>query len=82
VHQIVAFGKLAETCNQYLKKGRQVYVEGRLRTREFEAKNNGGKRQRTEINRIARTVSLSSLAEKTEAVADEEPLAAADEVPF
>ena len=48
-HQIVAFGKLAETCNQYLKKGRQVYVEGRLRTREFEVKNNGGKRQRTEI---------------------------------
>ena len=27
-HQIVAFGKLAETCHQYLKKGRQVYVEG------------------------------------------------------
>src|ERR1700722_393806 len=37
-HHIVAFGKLAETCNQYLKKGRQVYVEGRLRTREFEAR--------------------------------------------
>ena len=48
-HQIVAFGKLAETCNQYLKKGRHVYVEGRLRTREFESKTNGGKRQRTEI---------------------------------
>jgi single-strand DNA-binding protein len=81
-HQIVAFGKLAETCNQYLKKGRQVYVEGRLRTREFEAKNNGGKRQRTEI--IASRVQFlcPPLAEKTEAVADEEPLAAADEVPF
>jgi single-strand DNA-binding protein len=48
-HQVVAIGKLAETCIQYLKKGRQVYVEGRLRTREFEAKTNGGKRQRTEI---------------------------------
>jgi single-strand DNA-binding protein len=48
-HHFVAFGKLAETCNQYLKKGRQVYVEGRLRTREFEGKNNGGQRQRTEI---------------------------------
>src|ERR1700691_6106994 len=48
-HHIVAFGKLAEVCNEYLTKGRQVYVEGRLRTREFEAKNDGGKRQRTEI---------------------------------
>jgi single-strand DNA-binding protein len=48
-HQIVVFGKAAENCKEYLQKGRQVYVEGRLRTREFEAKNNGGKRQRTEI---------------------------------
>jgi len=45
----VAFGKLAESCNSYLKKGRQVFVEGRLRTREFEARNSGGKRERTEI---------------------------------
>jgi RNA-directed DNA polymerase len=42
---IVVFGKLGETCKEYLKKGRQVYVEGRLRTREYEARNNGGKRQ-------------------------------------
>ena len=48
-HQIVVFGKVAETCGKYLSKGRQVYVEGRLRTREYEARNNGGKRQRTEI---------------------------------
>jgi single-strand DNA-binding protein len=32
-----------------LSKGRQLYVEGRLRTREYEARNNGGKRNRTEI---------------------------------
>jgi single-strand DNA-binding protein len=31
-HNIVVFGKLAETCTKYLAKGRQVYVEGRLRT--------------------------------------------------
>ena len=48
-HQVVTFGKVAETCGKYLAKGRQVYVEGRLRTREYEAKNDGGKRQRTEI---------------------------------
>jgi single-strand DNA-binding protein len=43
-HNIVVFGKLAETCTKYLGKGRQVYVEGRFRTRDFEDKNGGGKR--------------------------------------
>jgi single-strand DNA-binding protein len=33
-----AFGKLAETCNQYLTKGQQVYVEGRLKSRSYEGK--------------------------------------------
>src|SRR5208282_1814087 len=53
-HRIVAFGKLAETCGQYLRKGRRVYVEGRLTTREYEAKDGSGKRYRTEI--IARQI--------------------------
>ena len=81
-HHIVAFGKLAEVCNEYLTKGRQVYVEGRLRTREFEAKNDGGKRQRTEI--IASRVQFLGAppTEKSEASAIEEPSAPADEVPF
>ena len=49
-HNIVVFGRLAETCGKYLAKGRQVYVEGRLRTREYDsATTGGGKRQRTEI---------------------------------
>lgn len=47
-HNIVAWGKLAEICNQYLAKGRRVYVEGRLQTREWEGQD-GVKRQRTEI---------------------------------
>jgi len=81
-HHIVAFGKLAETCNQYLKKGRQVYAEGRLRTREFEAKNNGGKRQRTEIV-AARVQFLGARPVKgSEMSAVEEPAIPADEVPF
>jgi len=33
---VSAWGKLAEICNQYLTKGKQVYVEGRLRTRTYE----------------------------------------------
>ena len=53
-HNIVAFGKLAEVCGQYLKKGRQVYVEGRISTRQYEAKDGSGKRYRTEI--VAQTV--------------------------
>src|SRR5918999_5362074 len=38
-HRIVAFDKLAETCQQYLKKGRKVYVEGRLQSRTYIGKN-------------------------------------------
>ncbi|HEV2341762.1 MAG TPA: single-stranded DNA-binding protein [Candidatus Acidoferrales bacterium] len=47
-HRIVAWGKLAEICQQYLKKGSQVYIEGRLQTREWEDKS-GQKRSTTEI---------------------------------
>jgi len=35
-HRIVVFGKVAEQCNQYLKKGRLVCIEGRLQTRSWE----------------------------------------------
>lgn len=37
-HRIVAWDKLAEICAQFLKKGRQVYVEGRLQTRKWQTK--------------------------------------------
>ena len=47
-HRIVAWGKQAEFCGNYLSKGRQVYVEGRLQTREWEDKE-GEKRRTTEI---------------------------------
>ncbi len=48
-HRVVVFGKLAESCSQYLRKGRQVFVEGRLRTRSFEAPGDGTRRELTEI---------------------------------
>lgn len=35
-HRIVAWGKTAELCGEYLKKGRQVYLEGRIQNREYE----------------------------------------------
>jgi len=47
-HHVVAFGRLAEICGQYLGRGRKVYVEGRLKTREWEGQD-GAKRNRTEI---------------------------------
>jgi single-strand DNA-binding protein len=47
-HRIVAWGRLAEICNEYLKKGKQVYVEGRIQTRQWEDKD-GNKRSSTEI---------------------------------
>ncbi len=47
-HRIVAFGKTAETCGNYLSKGRLVYVEGKLRTQQWED-NQGQKRYTTEV---------------------------------
>ena len=47
-HNIVAWNKLAEICGQYLAKGRLVYIEGRLQTRNWEDKD-GNKRTTTEI---------------------------------
>lgn len=45
---IVAWGSLAEICSQYLKKGSQVYIEGRLQTRRWEDEE-GNKRSATEV---------------------------------
>lgn len=48
-HNLVSFGKQAETIAQYCKKGDQLYVEGRLQTRSWEDKTSGEKKYRTEI---------------------------------
>ena len=47
-HRIVAFRRLGEVCGEYLSKGRQVYIEGKLQTREWQDKE-GNKRYTTEI---------------------------------
>ena len=47
-HNIVAFGKLADICNQYLTKGSLVLIEGRIQTRSWQDQN-GGTKYRTEI---------------------------------
>lgn len=57
-HNVVVFGKQAETSAQYLKKGQQVYVEGRITTRSWDDKTSGEKKYRTEI--IADAVQFGS----------------------
>lgn len=47
-HRVVVWGKQAETANQYLSKGRQAYIEGRLQTRQWEDKD-GNKKYTTEV---------------------------------
>jgi len=52
-HRVVVWGKLAELCGKYLVKGRQIYLEGRLQTRNWED-NQGQKKYTTEV--IATTI--------------------------
>ena len=47
-HNVVAWGRQAEVCSQYLRKGSGVYIEGRLQTRSWEDKD-GNKRKTTEV---------------------------------
>jgi len=61
-HRVVAFGRTAEVCGEYLQKGKQVYVEGRLQTREWEDKE-GNKRWTTEVI-VERMQMLGGRAEK------------------
>ena len=48
-HNIVAFGRQAETVAQYMKKGSSILIEGRMQTRSWEDKTSGEKKYRTEI---------------------------------
>jgi single-strand DNA-binding protein len=52
-HNVVVWGKQAESCGQYLSKGRQVFIEGSIRSRQYDDKD-GNKRYITEI--VARDV--------------------------
>jgi len=48
-HNVVVFGRQAETVAQYMKKGSSILVEGRMQTRSWDDKNTGEKKYRTEI---------------------------------
>jgi single-strand DNA-binding protein len=62
-HRIVVWGKLGETCAKYLAKGKQVYIEGRIQTREWTDKE-GNKRYSTEI--VANAMQMLSPMDSSE----------------
>ncbi|NLF24324.1 MAG: single-stranded DNA-binding protein [Deltaproteobacteria bacterium] len=66
-HRIVTFNKTAEFCNSYLKKGRQVYVEGKIRTNKWQDKE-GRDRYTTEI--VANTIQFVGTKETANAATD------------
>ena len=77
---VVAWGNLAEICNQYLAKGKQVYFEGRLHNRRWED-SEGNKRQTTEI--VAdQMIMLGQRVGDQESPADDLPTFEEDEFPF
>ena len=82
-HRVVVWGKLAETCCQYLSKGRQVHIEGTLRTRTFQTAE-GTERTVTEVH-ASKVTFLGNVAQKTTSselvgVADEFTSVADDEL--
>ena len=77
-HNLVAWGKLAELCSQLMKKGRKVFLEGRLQTRSWEGKD-GVTRQRTEIV-LDDMVLLDSKGAPTEEGTPEQPAPKEEEV--
>jgi single-strand DNA-binding protein len=85
---VVVWGKQAESCGEYLDKGSQVFVEGRLQTRDWEAKD-GQKRSVTEV--VAERVQFMSRTKgggqgavpaASPAFAEEVPAGGDDDVPF
>ena len=66
-HSVVAFGRLAETCATYCTRGKRLYVEGRLRTRDYQAAD-GTTRYSTEI--VAETVRFLDRAPQSAATGD------------
>ncbi|MFH1351577.1 MAG: single-stranded DNA-binding protein [Pseudomonadota bacterium] len=87
-HSIVAWGRLGEICGEYLHKGSQIYIEGRIQTRSWEDKE-GVKRYKTEI--IVQSMQMLGAASNREGRAEgpeerfptEEPVSVPDDdIPF
>jgi len=76
--RVTAWNKLAEICNQYLQKGQQVYVEGRIQTRKWEGED-GQQHYRTEVI-ASQMILLGKKAERQEEETTEE--LDPDDIPF
>ena len=74
-HRVIAWGKLGEFCEKYLTQGKQVYIEGKLRTRSWQDRD-GNKRSTTEIE--AQNITLLG---KREEIAEVEPFPAEGPAP-
>lgn len=71
-HRVVAWGRLAEICQEYLKKGSQVYIEGPIQTRQWEDRE-GQTRYTTEIKALTLTMLDSKGSRDEEAAAPSKP---------
>ena len=83
-HNIVAWGKLGEICGEYLTKGKQVYIEGRITTRSWDDRD-GNKRYTTEVkadNMIMLGGGGSSNLSAESSVAEAPPSSIEDDIPF
>lgn len=80
-HRCVAFGKLAEICEKYLQKGKQVLLEGRIQTRTWEDKS-GNKKSATEI--VVNNLELLGGKDRQDdpQPQDEAPAMNRDDIPF
>ncbi|WDN91043.1 single-strand DNA-binding protein (plasmid) [Desulfosarcina sp. BuS5] len=81
-HRIVVFGNLAEICEKYLKKGKQVYIEGRIQTRKWQD-DDGNNRYTTEV--VANQMKMLGNNGKSEPAANEiqsPDIPPDDDIPF
>lgn len=81
-HRVVAWGKLGELCGEYLSKGRQVYLEGKLQTRQWEDKQ-GQNRYTTEINAsTVQFIGTRGESANSKPVQSDEPAFTEEDIPF
>lgn len=82
-HRIVAFGKLAEICGEYLRKGRQVYIEGSIRSRSFKDRE-GNDRTVSEIraDNLVMVGRPEGGAEGPKSAAEKPPEYSDEDIPF
>ncbi len=76
---VVAWGKLAEICNQYLSKGQQVYIEGRLHTRQWQDEE-GSNHSSVEV--IAQEMLMLNSKSEEQDSESKEGILSGDEYPF